>query len=228
MRGLCVARAVAFAAALAASLYVKAAPVTPARIAELCGQAESPAHCGRLIEADQLKGLPNLATRDGLTLKVLLYPSGTHDFVDVESLHGDKTWSLWDYWSALNAVVLFTTDDDRLGYAILRRATGQVAMLPAEPVLSPDRQRLAIADFCATGCDNEVTVWQVTRDSLRRELVWKSDAAAAAPWTDVSAQWKDAETLTIEFTPKGEDKPRSVERRLADPQWQRYGARGQP
>ena len=169
-----------------------------------------------------MKALPNLATRDGVTLKVLLYPSGTRDFVDTESLHGDKTWSLWDYWSALNAVVLFTTDADRMGYAVLRRATGQVAMLPAEPVLAPDRQRLAIADFCRTGCDNELTVWQVTRDSMRKELFWKP----GAEWSDVTVQWKDADMLTIEFTPAGEDKSRTVERNLNDKTWQRYGARG--
>ena len=37
---------------------------------ELCAQADGPAHCGRLVEADQLKALPNLAMRDGDTLKV--------------------------------------------------------------------------------------------------------------------------------------------------------------
>ena len=57
----------------------------------------------------------NLATRDGRKLSVLLYPSGTREFVDVDSLRGDTSWSLWDYVSPLNAVVLFTTDGDRLG-----------------------------------------------------------------------------------------------------------------
>ena len=129
---------------------LRAAPVTPARVTELCAQAEGPAHCGRLIEAEQLKALPNLAIRDGDTLKVPLYPTGTRDFVDVDTLHGSKTWSLWDYWSPVNVVVLFTTDIDRIGYAMLQRATGQVTALPAEPLLSPDRQHAAVADFCPT------------------------------------------------------------------------------
>jgi hypothetical protein len=206
--------ATGWAVALVISLPVHAEHITSARLTELCARAEGPAHCGKLVEAEQLKSLPNLASRDGLTLRVLLYPSGTRDFVDVEALHGDKTWSLWDYWSALNAVVLFTTDADRIGYAVLRRATGQVAMLPSEPVLSPDRQRLAVADFCPAGCDNEVTVWQVTRDSIRKDLIWKP----GAEWSDVTVQWKSDETLVVEFTPKGEDKSRTVERRLADPQ----------
>jgi hypothetical protein len=204
-----------------ACLCAHAAPVTPARITELCAQAEGPAHCGRLVEADQLKALPNLAVRDGATLKVLLYPTGAREFVDVDTLHGSTTWSLWDYWSPVNVVVLFTTDMDRLGYATLQRTTGQVTALPAEPSLSPDRQHAAVADFCAANCDNEVSVWLVARDGIRKELAWKPDAQ----WTDVSVQWKGDNTVVLEYTPKGEDKQRTVERRLSDADWQRFGAR---
>ena len=204
-----------------ACIAALAAPVTPARITELCSQAEGPAHCGRLVEADQLKALPNLAVRDGSTLKVLLYPTGAREFVDVDTLHGSTTWSLWDYWSPVNVVVLFTTDLDRIGYATLQRATGQVTAMPAEPSLSPDRQHVAVADFCAANCDNEVSVWLVAREGIRKELGWKPDAQ----WTDVSVQWKGDNTVVLEYTPKGEDKPRTVERRLADAEWQRFGAR---
>lgn len=213
--------AATWAVALATSVSVRAAPVTPARITELCAQAEGPAHCGRLIEADQLKALPNLAIRDGATLKVLLYPTGSRDFVDVDTLHGSKTWSLWDYWSPVNVVVLFTTDIDRIGYATLQRPTGQVTVLPAEPLLSPDRQHAAVADFCPTDCDNEITVWRVGRDGIGKELSWKPDAA----WSDVTTQWKGDNTVVVEFKAKGDDKPRTVERRLTDPEWQRYAAR---
>jgi len=154
---------------------------------------------------------------------VLLYPTGAREFVDVDTLHGSTTWSLWDYWSQVNVVVLFTTDTDRLGYATLQRTTGQVTAVPAEPSLSPDRQHMAVADFCATNCDNEVSVWAVARDGIRKELGWKPDA----PWTDVSVQWKGDNTVVLEYTPKGEDKPRTVERRLVDAEWQRIGTRAQ-
>jgi hypothetical protein len=204
-----------------ACLCAHAAPVTPARITELCAQAEGPAHCGRLVEADQLKALPNLAVRDGATLKVLLYPTGAREFVDVDTLHGSTTWSLWDFGSPVNVVVLFTTDMDRIGYATLQRTTGQVTAMPAEPSLSPDRQHAAVADFCAANCDNEVSVWLVARDGIRKELAWKPDAL----WTDVSVQWKGDNTVVLEYTPKGEDKPHTVERRLSDADWQRFGAR---
>ena len=213
--------AVIWAVTLATNVSVHAAPVTAARITELCAQADGPAHCGRLIEADQLRTLPNLAVRDGATLKVLLFPSGAREFVDVDSLHGSKTWSLWDYWSPVNVVVLFTTDLERIGYATLQRTTGQVAALPAEPSLSPDRQRMAVADFCRANCDNEVSVWRIARDGISKEYGWKPDAE----WSDVTLQWKGDNTVVVEFTPKGEDKARTLERRMTDPGWQRYGSR---
>jgi hypothetical protein len=213
--------AVIWAVTLAASVSVHAAPVTAARITELCAQADGPAHCGRLIEADQLKTLPNLAVRDGATLKVLLFPSGAREFVDVDSLAGGTTWSLWDYWSPVNVVVLYTTDLDRIGYATLQRTTGQVVALPAEPSLSPDRQRLAVADFCRANCDNEVSVWRIARDGISKEYGWKPDAE----WSDVTLQWKGDNTVVVEFTPKGDDKARTLERRMTDPGWQRYGSR---
>ena len=198
-----------------------AAPVTPARVTELCAQAEGTAHCGRLIEADQLKALPNLAIRDGARLKVLLFPSGVREFVDVDSINGATTWSLWDYWSQVNIVVLLTTDLDRIGYATLQRTTGQVTALPAEPSLSPDRQHLAVADFCRANCDNEVSVWRVTREGIQKQYGWKPDAE----WSDVTVQWKGDNAVVVDFTPKGDDKTRTLERRLTDAEWQRYGSR---
>ena len=207
--------------ALAVCAAARAAPVTPARVTELCAQADGPAHCGRLIEADQLKTLPSLATREGDTLRVALFPSGTREFVDVDSLHGARSYALWDYWSPVNVVVLFTTEPDHLGYAVLQRSNGQLTALPAEPMLAPDRQRLAVADFCAANCENEVTVWRVARDGIRKEYGWKPKA----DWSDVTVQWKDTDRLVVEYTPAGESASRTVERRLTDAGWSRFESR---
>jgi len=40
-------------------------------------------------------------------------------------------------------------------------------------------------------------------------------------WSDVTAKWKDSNTLSIEYTPIGADKASIVERKLADPVWKR-------
>ena len=170
-----------------------------------------------MVEQIQLKRLPNLATRDGTTLKVSLYPSGSVAFADTEALNGGRSYSLWDYLDSINAVLLYTTDGDAVTFTLLQRSNGRRIELPTEPAVSPDRQRLVTADFCPSQCVNELAVWRVTRDGVTKELTWKPREA----WTDAGAQWKTAETLVIEYTPAGNAKAGQLERRLTDPTWQR-------
>jgi len=210
--------ALAFAALLAGGAV--AVPLEPAELARVCAQAEDSAHCGRLVEEVQLKRLPNLAVRDGGALRVSLYPSGAATFADTEALTGGRSYSLWDYLSEINAVVLYTTDGDDVSFTLLQRATNRKAELPAEPRLSPDRARLATADFCDRRCVNELAVWRVTRDGVRKEFSWKPGEA----WTDSSVSWKNADTLVVEYTPAGAAAPGRLERRLSDPGWQRHPA----
>ena len=205
----------ALAAAFAAALT--AAPLPQERVLELCAGVEGITHCGRRIEAEQLKALPDLAVRDGDTLRVKLFPSGTRDFVDTATAGSDRGYALWDYWSPINAVVLFVTSGDDISYAVLQRATSALTALPAEPVLAPDRQRVAVADFCPARCANEITLWRVTREGLRKEAAMKPTAA----WADVTVAWKDGETLTIQYALPGAAMPRTEDRVLTDRAWQR-------
>ena len=190
---------------------------TQERVLELCASVDGPAHCGRRVEAEQLKALPNLAVREDDTLRVTLYPSGTRAFVDSIANGNEKSYALWDYWSPVNAIVLFVTSGDDVSYGVLQRATGQLTMLPAEPVLAPDRQHAAVADFCPERCTNEITVWRIMRDGLRKDASFKPPVR----WSDVTVGWKSGETLTIQFTPAGSDKPQTIERPHTDREWQR-------
>ncbi|MFO1399363.1 MAG: hypothetical protein U1F48_20115 [Burkholderiales bacterium] len=210
-------RRVAGAFAVVAVAAAHAAPPTPERVMELCNDVESPAHCGRKVEAEQLKALPNLATRVGDTLKVSLYPSGTREFVDSLATDAEKSYALWDYWSPVNAVVLFVASGETISYAVLQRATGTLTAVPAEPFLAQDRQRVAIADFCPKQCANELSVWRVTREGLVRELVYKPPVA----WADVTVAWKDPDTLTVTYQAPGADAPRTVERKLTAADWRK-------
>src|SRR6185369_10216280 len=79
---------IAFSTGAFALAPLSAAPLTPAEIATLCAQVDGPSHCGRLIEEVQLKRLPNLAVRDGASLKISLYPAGTATLADTEALNG--------------------------------------------------------------------------------------------------------------------------------------------
>lgn len=204
---------------VALALGAAAAPLPREEVVKLCSQAEGPGHCGRLVEEVQLKRLPGLARRDGNELRVTLFPTGSQVFADTDTLQGGKSFSLWDYLDRINAVVLFATEDDRAGFLILQRINGRTAALPAEPVLAPDRQRLATADFCATACDNELVVWRVTRDGVRREAAWKPRDEAIA---DATVRWTGDETLVLDYTRAGEAAPRQLVRKLGDPDWQRF------
>ena len=97
-----------------------------------------------------------------------------------------RSYSLWDYLDSINAVLLYATDGDDVSFTLLQRANGRSADLPTEPKVAPDRQRIATADFCATRCVNELAIWRVTREGVRKELTWKpSEAwsdAGLAPW----------------------------------------------
>ncbi|HVO87500.1 MAG TPA: hypothetical protein VMV45_03080 [Casimicrobiaceae bacterium] len=204
-------------AALLAVISIPAFAVAPTadEIAQRCTGADDRAQCGRRIEEMQLARLPNLARRDGDTLTVNLFPAGTKVYRDNVQTHGEKTYALWDYFDWINAVLLFTTDGERSGFLLLQRASGRDFALPSDPALSPDRKRLATADFCRSACDNEVVVWRVDRDRIARELSWRP----SAPWADASVRWKDADTLVFDYSVAGNDSTRTLERRLSAPDW---------
>jgi hypothetical protein len=201
--------------AMAACAVARAAPLTPGDVAALCANAEDQAHCGRLVEERQIRALPGLAVRDGDDLRVSLYPSGTAVFRDVVRISGAQTYALWDALSPINAVLLFTTDADRTGFLLLTRANGRQYRLPSEPVLSPDRQYLVTADFCADGCDNELALWRIARDDVRKERVLRPDT----PWSDVTAEWRTPERLVIEHKRAGDDASVRSELALTDARW---------
>ena len=204
-----------------AATAAQAVPVTPDELVKVCAQAEGSADCGRLVEAAQLARLPNLATRDGPTLKVSLFPAGIATFADAEAQNGGRSYSLWDYMSEINAVVLYTTDGDGANFTLLQRATGRKTELPSDPKLSPDRARLVTADFCETRCVNELAVWRVTKDGVQKEWTWKPKET----WIDAAASWKNDDTVAIDYTVAGTTTKAHVERRLADASWTRAAPR---
>ena len=211
---MCSLRALA-AATGCASLLALGAPVSNTELAEVCAQAEDSAHCGRLVEAVQLKRLPSLARREGNVLSVSLYPSGSTNFTDSDDIVNGRSYSLWDYLDGINAVLIYTTAGDNTIFTLLQRTTNRRIELPTEPQLAPDRQHLVTADICEARCTNEVAVWSVTREGIRKELVWSPGSA----WTDAVAKWKDTATLSLEYA--GPEGTGTAERKLADPGWKR-------
>ena len=212
------AAAVRFAcalAALAAAPHGSALPPTRDELAAWCANAEDIAHCGRLIEQEQMKRLPGLAKRAGIELTIALFPSGTAKFSDIESLQQPTSYSLFDSIDSINGVLLLKTIGEKSSFVLLQRAVNRVTELPSEPALAPDRQRLATADFCPSGCTNELVVWRVTREGVVRELVWRSTEA----WSDATPRWRDAETVVVDYSTADDGMPRTLERRLSQAGW---------
>jgi hypothetical protein len=172
-------------------------------------------HCGRLIEEQQLKRFAGIATRDGDELRVTLYPRGDVVFRDVVRPTAVESYTLWDVLSEINAVLVFANQGDRSSYLLLMRANGRQVRLPAEPVLAPDKQYLVTADVCASGCENEVALWRVTRDDIRKERTLRADAA----WSDVTAEWSGPDNLVIEYERAGEAQRQQLRIARTDARW---------
>ena len=204
-------------ATLALPPICAAAPPTPGELTKLCSNAEDQAHCGRLVEARQLPKLKAFAVREGDELKIALLPAGMATFRDAVNIIGARSYAVWDYIEDLETVVLFATEGDRSEYWIVARRGGGEFRIPSEPVLAPGHQRFATADFCADGCDNELAVWRIDGNGVRKELTWRPSET----WADAGITWKGPETLAIEYTGANASSPRILERRINDASWTR-------
>ena len=172
-------------------------------------------HCGRLIEEQQLRRFPGVATRDGEELRVTLFPRGDLVFRDVVRPTAVESYTLWDVMPEINGVLLFVNQGDRSSYLLVMRGNGRRFRLPSEPALSPDRQYVVTADFCASGCDNEVALWRVSRDDVRKERTLR----APAPWSDATAEWTGPDTIEVDYVVEGQAQRQQLRLGRADPRW---------
>ena len=201
-------------------VFAHAAPIPRAELMALCAEAEDQAQCGRLVEARQLRSLSRIAERNGDELRVTLAPFGLSVFHDTVNIKGATTYALWDYLEHLDTLVLFTTRGERTGFLLVQRQGGEEYRVPAEPVLAPDDRRFATADVCAGECDNEVAIWHIGSDGIRKEAVWMPPAG----WSDVSVAWRSANAIALEYA-LDDGQRRTIERRLDDPSWKKVRAR---
>ena len=203
-------------ATLLLPLLAHAAPISRAELVSLCQDADDQAQCGRLVEARQMRAVSRFVERDGNDLRVQLVPYGLTVFRDTDSALGGATaYAVWDYLQDLDTLVLFTTRGERTGFLLLQRHGGEEFQVPSEPILAPDRRRFATADICEHDCANEVAVWHIGRDGVRKEATW----TPPAEWTDVTVSWRGPGAIALEYTLANEAQPRTLERRLDDPAW---------
>lgn len=208
-------------ATLALPVLAIAAPIPRAELAALCADADDQAHCGRLVEARQLRTLSRIAERNGDELRVSLTPFGLDIFRDSINVTGARSYAVWDYLDDLDTLVLFTTNGERSGFLLVQRKGGEEYRVPSEPVMAPDQRHFATADFCAGHCDNELAIWRIGPDGVHKQALWTPPAA----WSDASVTWKGADTLAIEYSLVNDAAPHRLERRLGDSSWKKVPAK---
>ena len=206
---------------LASSLCLHASPIARADLVALCADAEGPAQCGRLVEGRQLRKFGKLAERDGDELRLTLDAYGLSKFHDIVNLKGTRTYALWDYLEPVDTFVLFTTIDDRTGFLLVQRHGGDEYRLPSEPIMAPDNRHFVTADFCAQGCENEVALWRIAVNGVRKEATSKPEAA----WSDVNVTWRGPNEIAFDYSTAGDSAPRTMTRRLDDPTWKKVRAK---
>ncbi|HEY3582814.1 MAG TPA: hypothetical protein VGL90_00370 [Casimicrobiaceae bacterium] len=211
---------IVFSVLLASAPLVHAAPISREELTSLCIEADDAARCGRLVEARQLRALSRFIERDGSELRIQLVPFGLTTFRDSDGARA-RSYAVWDYLPDLETVVLFTTQGERSGFMLVQRRGGAEFGLPAEPVLSPNRRHFVTVDVCARDCDQEVTLWRIGADGVAKEATWRPPA----DWSDASATWRTPGTIVFAYSTANDATPHTLERRLADPSWQRLRAK---
>jgi hypothetical protein len=194
-------RDAALGAVLCASAAASAAPPTQLAILRACGDADSPAQCERVIEVDQIRQFPGVASRAGGVLR-LKAKSGVVELRDNGIPGADderpdfRAYAFWDYWILRNAAIVSVASRAGDHYLLVDLNRGTQTKLIAEPVQSPDGNRFLVVDMCETQCSNTIEIWRYDRDRPSRERWYRPKEK----WYEADVRWKDSAALEIEYS----------------------------
>ena len=219
-------------AVLSALCCVAALAQTPASVpaatqeqfAKLCVNTSDPADCGKKIEAQQIGKASSIVKRSGNLLAVTVPGEPPFIFEDKSGEAGPNV-SFFSYHAVSDAVVLYRAQADKLDFVLVQRGTpgvsgngsgGMMAStteLPNEPFFNSDGRYFVIADFCAEGCENRLSVWRFERRGPARERVF----SPRTPWTDAGVSWGAPRRLIVDYTEGGKHGSTNLD--LSDPRW---------
>lgn len=187
-------------AAMAPPLSI-AAPPSQLAILRACGDADTAAQCEKVIETDQIKQHPSIATRDGGSLRLKSKNGPPVELRDIgtpgtDERPGFRFYAFWDYWSQRNAVVVSVSAQAGDHYLIVDLNRGSQTRVGAEPLLSPDSGRFVVADLCDTQCGNAIELWRVERDKFVRERTFRPPEK----WFDAEVKWIDVNAIEVEYS----------------------------
>lgn len=189
-------------------------PPSLQQMAELCKGTEDLRECGRKVEEVQRKGLGEIVARNGTLLSIKLNESGAVHFLDVGGAEGGEAFSLFAYHAIADAVTLYHSKQDKLGFMVVLRNGGAGSAVPNEPIFSSTGNEFLTVDVCKKDCEQRVTLWRIRGDTVRRHaeyIVASQVADAAAAFTPRGSVW-------IELT-NVDDKKQRIELDGNDARW---------
>jgi hypothetical protein len=194
-------------AALTPSL-LSAAPPSQLAILRACGDADTAAQCEKVIEADQIRQNPSIATRDGGSLRLRSKNGPRVELRDIgtpgtDERPGFRFFAFWDYWLQPNAAVVSVSAQAGDHYLIVDLNRGSQTKVSAEPLLAPDSSRFVVADLCDTQCGNAIELWRVERDKFVRERIFRPPEK----WFDAEVKWIDLTSIEVEYSIAAPGKP---------------------
>jgi hypothetical protein len=195
----CAALVLALAAVALATPGVRATPLPTPAIVKLCAGADGPQHCERLIEIEQMKQFPGIASRDGAALRLGHRAGGPAvELKDVEEA-GDgaafRGHAFWDYWPKQRMAIVSVTARDSDYFLVVDLERRTQTRVGAEPVLAPGGEHFLVADLCETRCGNVIELWRFDADGLVKSKTLKP----LDKWYNAEAKWRDATTVTLDY-----------------------------
>ena len=178
-----------------------AAPPSQLSILRACGESDTAAQCERVVEADQIRQYPAVASRDGRVLRLKKRNGQSLELRDEGTPGSDegpksKFFAFWDYWTEPHAAVVSVSAEAGDYYLIVDLDRGTQTRITAEPMLSPDSGHFVVPDLCETQCGNAIELWRFDRDRIVRERTFRP----SEKWYEADVRWKDPTTLEIEYS----------------------------
>ena len=106
-------------------------------------------------------------------MTVALYPNGSTTFTDVDDADNARSFSLWDSLDPINAVAALH-NDQRCDQFHAAAAADQSPLQPAGRAGAVARTGSVWSPRTSVPrhCTNEIAVWRISNDGLRKELSW--------------------------------------------------------
>lgn len=164
----------------------------------LCDTIYNALACGRAIEGYELPRAPTGVRRADDSLVLPLANEGAATFLDVDAAQMDPDQASYytyrAYYSGIGYYLVAHYMYEGSQYVLVSRRTGRRQPVFGIPVLSPDSQRLAVAnaDLVAEYTPNVLQVWRVGPDGLGLEWQVRPD-----DWGAEDPHWLAPDTLAF-------------------------------